>query len=53
MIDILREICKPVLKQDFTAHGIIESPLEFGPWTEIIRRRKRFFDQISFQGAQV
>jgi hypothetical protein len=32
MIDLLREkeICKPVLKLDFTVHGIMESPSEFG-----------------------
>jgi hypothetical protein len=30
MIDLLREIRKPVLKLDFTAHGIIESLSEFG-----------------------
>jgi hypothetical protein len=31
MIDLLREICKPVLKLDFnfTAHGIVESLSEF------------------------
>jgi len=31
MIDLLREICKPVLKLDFnfTAHGIVESLAEF------------------------
>jgi hypothetical protein len=25
MVDLLEEICKPVLKLDFTAHGVIES----------------------------
>ena len=31
MIDIMkRDICKPVLKLDFTAHGIMESFSEFG-----------------------
>jgi hypothetical protein len=30
LYDFKREICKPVLKLDFTAHGIIESLSEFG-----------------------
>jgi hypothetical protein len=30
MIDIEREICKPILKLDFKSHGIIESLSEFG-----------------------
>jgi hypothetical protein len=30
MIDLSREICKQVLKLDFTAHGIMESLSEFG-----------------------
>jgi hypothetical protein len=30
MIDLQREICKPVLKLDLTAHGILESFSEFG-----------------------
>jgi hypothetical protein len=29
MIDLWREICKPVLKLDFSAHGIMESLSEF------------------------
>jgi hypothetical protein len=31
MLDLLREICKPVLKLDFTAHGKMESLSEYGP----------------------
>jgi hypothetical protein len=34
MIDLQREICKPVLKLDFKVHGIMESHL--GPYTERI-----------------
>jgi hypothetical protein len=30
MSDLYREICKPVLKLDFTAHGIMESLSELG-----------------------
>jgi hypothetical protein len=30
MIDLLREICKLALKEDFTAHSIMESLSEFG-----------------------
>jgi hypothetical protein len=30
MIDPWREICKKVLKLDFTAHGIMESLSDFG-----------------------
>ncbi len=30
MIDLQRKICKPVLKLDFTARGILESLSEFG-----------------------
>jgi hypothetical protein len=30
MIDLLREICKPVSKLDFTARGTLESLSEFG-----------------------
>jgi hypothetical protein len=29
IIDLQREICKPVVKLDFTAHGIMESLSEF------------------------
>jgi hypothetical protein len=29
-MDLYREICTPVLKLDFTAHGIIEPLSEFG-----------------------
>jgi hypothetical protein len=29
MIELWREICKPVLKLDFTAHGKMESLAEF------------------------
>jgi hypothetical protein len=31
MIDLQKETSKPVLKLDFTAHGIMESLSEFGP----------------------
>jgi hypothetical protein len=31
-----REICEPVLKLDFTAHGIMESFSEFGLWLPIL-----------------
>ncbi len=31
MIDLQREICKPALKLDFTAHSMMESLSEFGP----------------------
>jgi hypothetical protein len=34
MIDLWREICKPVLKQDFTSHGVMESLSEFGLWRD-------------------
>jgi hypothetical protein len=30
MLDLLREICKPVLILDFTAHGKMESLSEYG-----------------------
>ncbi len=33
MIDVSQQICQPVLKLDFTAHDIMESLSEFGPWT--------------------
>jgi hypothetical protein len=29
MIDLYRDICRPVLKLDLTAHGIVESLSEF------------------------
>jgi hypothetical protein len=32
MINLMRGICKLVLKLDFTAHGIMESLSEFGLW---------------------
>jgi hypothetical protein len=32
IIYLSREICKPVLKPDFSAHGLMESLSEFGPW---------------------
>jgi hypothetical protein len=37
MIDLLREIWKPVLKLDFTSYGILESLSEFGP-LDIIKK---------------
>jgi hypothetical protein len=30
MMDLLREICKPFLKLDFTGHGIMKFLSEFG-----------------------
>ncbi len=35
MIDLQREICKPALKLDFTAHSTMESLSEFGPWVVV------------------
>jgi hypothetical protein len=34
-----REICKPVLKLDFRAHGIMESLSEYRLWSAIFRGR--------------
>ncbi len=34
MIDLLREICKPVLKLDFTACAVMESLSELGEITD-------------------
>ncbi len=33
MTDLPREICKPLWKRDFTAHGTRESLSEFEPWS--------------------
>jgi hypothetical protein len=36
MIDLYRDICKPVLKLDFTVHGIMEALSEFGlKWSAV------------------
>jgi hypothetical protein len=43
MSDLYREICKPVLKLDFTAHGIMESLSELG----------KFFYKLSIQQGKV
>jgi hypothetical protein len=36
MIDLSKEICKQVLKLDFTAHGLLEPLSEFQPRTDQI-----------------
>jgi hypothetical protein len=36
IIDLQTEICNPVLKLGFMAHGIIESLSEFGPCHPVI-----------------
>ncbi len=42
MTDLSREICKPVLKLDFAAHGLIESLSEFQLGTYLGKGRLYF-----------
>ncbi len=48
MIDLQREICKPGLKLDFTAHGITEYLSEFG----LSNDSSRDFSQVHFMHSR-
>jgi hypothetical protein len=46
IIDLLSEICSPVLKLDFTALGITESFSEFEPWCVVHPQRLQARGQV-------